>query len=206
MAEFENQNKDIDLVPHEGFMDPKTFSAKLAGGQLEDVFYVYFTDPAALIARKQAADLTDFVKDVPNYGNLKQELKDVFTVDGKVYGLPTANYTMGLLYSRTNFTKAGLDPNSPPKTWDEVRAAAKKLKARASPDSPSTARATRAAGTSPRGSSPSAVTSPARTATPTRPTSTTTRVARSCAGSRRCAGTTTPWARSSSWRSATCRT
>ncbi|SMD19733.1 ABC transporter substrate-binding protein [Lentzea albidocapillata] len=128
VAEFETANPDIDLVPHEGFMDPKTFSAKLAGGQLEDVFYVYFTDPAALIARKQAADLTDYVKDVPHYGDLKQELKDVFTVDGKVYGLPTANYTMGLLYSRTNFTKAGLDPDSPPKTWDEVRAAAKKLK------------------------------------------------------------------------------
>ncbi|WP_394613450.1 ABC transporter substrate-binding protein [Lentzea sp. JNUCC 0626] len=128
VAEFEKANPDIDLVPHEGFMDPKTFSAKLAGGQLEDVFYVYFTDPAALIARKQAADLTDYVKDVPHYGDIKQELKDVFTVDGKVYGLPTANYTMGLLYSRTNFTKAGLDPDSPPKTWDEVRAAAKKLK------------------------------------------------------------------------------
>ncbi|MGW6930589.1 ABC transporter substrate-binding protein [Lentzea sp. NPDC054927] len=128
VAEFEKQNQDIDLVPHEGFMDPKTFSAKLAGGQLEDVFYVYFTDPAALIARKQAADLTDYVKDVPHYGDLKQELKDVFTVDGKVYGLPTANYTMGLLYSRTNFTKAGLNPDQPPKTWDEVRAAAKKLK------------------------------------------------------------------------------
>lgn len=128
VAEFENANPDIDLVPHEGFMDPKTFSAKLAGGQLEDVFYVYFTDPAALIARKQAADLTAYVKDVPHYGDLKQELKDVFTVDGKVYGLPTANYTMGLLYSRTNFTKAGLDPNSPPRTWDEVRQAARKLK------------------------------------------------------------------------------
>lgn len=128
VAEFERQNQDIDLVPHEGFMDPKTFSAKLAGGQLEDVFYVYFTDPAALIARRQAADLTDYVKDVKHYGDLKQELKDVFTVDGKVYGLPTANYTMGLLYSRTNFTKAGLNPDSPPKTWDEVRTAAKKLK------------------------------------------------------------------------------
>jgi ABC-type glycerol-3-phosphate transport system substrate-binding protein len=128
VAEFEKANPDIDLVPHEGFMDPKTFSAKLAGGQLEDVFYVYFTDPAALIQRRQAADLTDYVKDVPHYGDLKQELKDVFTADGKVYGLPTANYTMGLLYSRTNFTKAGLNPDQPPKTWDEVRTAAKKLK------------------------------------------------------------------------------
>ncbi len=39
-------------------MDPQTFAAKLAGGQLEDVFYVYFTDPASLIAKRQVADVT----------------------------------------------------------------------------------------------------------------------------------------------------
>src|SRR5690606_11043216 len=44
VREFEEANPDIDIVPHEGFMDPKTFSAKLAGGKLEDIFYVYFTD------------------------------------------------------------------------------------------------------------------------------------------------------------------
>src|SRR3954471_6603867 len=46
VAEFEAAHPDIHIEPHEGFMDPKTFSAKLAGGQLEDVYYVYFTDPA----------------------------------------------------------------------------------------------------------------------------------------------------------------
>ncbi len=34
---------------------------------------------------------------------------------------------MGLLYSRKLFTAAGLDPNTPPKTWEEVRTAAKKI-------------------------------------------------------------------------------
>ncbi|HEX6347258.1 ABC transporter substrate-binding protein [Umezawaea sp.] len=127
VAEFEAANPDIDLQPKEGFMDPKTFSAKLAGGQLEDVFYAYFTDPANLIARKQAADITEYVKDVPHYADIQQNLKDVFSADGKVYGVPTANYSMGLLYSRAVFTKAGLNPDSPPKTWDEVAVAAKKI-------------------------------------------------------------------------------
>ncbi|MFJ6675541.1 ABC transporter substrate-binding protein [Actinosynnema sp. NPDC091369] len=129
VAEFEAANPDIDIEPHEGFMDPKTFSAKLAGGQLEDVFYAYFTDPANLIARRQAADITDYVKDVPHYDAIRQELRDVFSKDGKVYGVPTANYSMGLLYNRTLFTQAGLDPDQPPKTWDEVREAAKKITA-----------------------------------------------------------------------------
>jgi multiple sugar transport system substrate-binding protein len=129
VAEFERTHENIDIQPREGFMDPKTFSTKLAGGQLEDVFYVYLTDPANLIARRQAADISDYVADVPHYDELQPALKDIFTRDGKVYGLPTANYSMGLLYNRKLFTQAGLDPNSPPKTWAEVREAAKKITA-----------------------------------------------------------------------------
>ncbi|MFD8500841.1 ABC transporter substrate-binding protein [Amycolatopsis sp. NPDC059657] len=130
VAEFEASHPDIDLEPHEGFMDPKTFSAKLAGGQLEDVYYVYFTDPAQIIARRQAADITEAVKTLPHINDIQPQLLDNFRdASGKLYGLPTANYSMGLIYSRPLFTKAGLDPDNPPKTWDEVRAAAKKIAA-----------------------------------------------------------------------------
>ncbi|GAA0620778.1 extracellular solute-binding protein [Kutzneria viridogrisea] len=130
VAEFQKSHPNIRLETHEGFMDPKTFSAKLAGGQLEDVFYTYFTDPAQLIARHQAADITDYVKDVPHVSELQPQLLDVYRDDkGRLYGLPTANYTMGLLYNRDLFTKAGLNPNQPPKTWDEVREDAKKISA-----------------------------------------------------------------------------
>jgi ABC-type glycerol-3-phosphate transport system substrate-binding protein len=130
VAEFEASHPDIDIEPHEGFMDPKTFSAKLAGGQLEDVYYVYFTDPAQIIARHQAADITEAAKTVPHINDLQPQLLDNFRdASGKLYGLPTANYSMGLIYSKPLFLKAGLDPENPPKTWDEVRAAAKKIAA-----------------------------------------------------------------------------
>jgi multiple sugar transport system substrate-binding protein len=130
VAEFEAAHPDIDIVPHEGFMDPKTFSAKLAGGQLEDVYYVYFTDPATIIARRQAADITEQAKDLPVIKQLQPALLDIFKdKGGKLYGLPTANYSMGLLYNRTLFSRAGLDPDKPPATWDEVREAAKKITA-----------------------------------------------------------------------------
>ncbi|OLF11938.1 ABC transporter substrate-binding protein [Actinophytocola xanthii] len=130
VADFERAHPDIDIQPREGFMDPKTFAAKLAGGQLEDVFYVYLTDPANLIARRQAADITDYVKDVPHYEEIQPELREIFTDDNdRVYGLPTANYSMGLLYNRALFTRAGLDPDDPPATWTEVREAARKITA-----------------------------------------------------------------------------
>jgi ABC-type glycerol-3-phosphate transport system substrate-binding protein len=130
VAEFEASHPDIDIQPHEGFMDPKTFSAKLAGGQLEDVYYVYFTDPAQIIARHQAADITEAAKSVPHVNDIQPQLLDNFRdASGKLYGLPTANYSLGLLYNRALFTRAGLDPDNPPKTWDEVRTAAQKIAA-----------------------------------------------------------------------------
>ncbi|HET9138457.1 ABC transporter substrate-binding protein [Actinophytocola sp.] len=129
-AEFEAANPDIKIDAREGYMDPKTFATKLAGGQLEDLFYVYFTDPANLIARKQVAEITPYLDQVPAAGQIRPELMKVFTgQDGKVYGLPWRNYSMGLLYSKALFTKAGLDPANPPKTWAELRTAAQKIAA-----------------------------------------------------------------------------
>lgn len=128
--EFEKANPNIKIDAREGYMDPKTFATKLAGGQLEDLFYVYFTDPANLIARRQVAEITPHLEAVPAAKHIKPELMKVFTgADGKVYGLPWRNYSMGLLYNKSLFTRAGLDPANPPKTWGEVRTAAQKITA-----------------------------------------------------------------------------
>jgi multiple sugar transport system substrate-binding protein len=130
VAEFEKQNPDIKVDAREGKMDPQTFAAKLAGGQLEDLFYVYFTDPASLIAKHQVADISPYTKDFPAVAQIKPDVLKVFSDSaGKVYGLPYKNYSIGLLYSRPLFTKAGLDPDNPPKTWADVRTAAQKIAA-----------------------------------------------------------------------------
>ncbi|MGC5533442.1 ABC transporter substrate-binding protein [Streptomyces sp. SR-10] len=128
---FEKQNPDIDVTAHDAFpcQDPKTFDAKLAGGQMEDVFYTYFTDTERVVSINQAADITEYVKDLKTYKDIAQPLRDAYTVDGKIYGIPRTNYSMGLLYSKPLFTKAGLDPDKPPATWEEVQAAAKKIAA-----------------------------------------------------------------------------
>ncbi|GAB1338859.1 extracellular solute-binding protein [Streptomyces sp. E-15] len=131
IAAFERQNPDIDVVAHDAFpcQDPKTFDAKLAGGQMEDVFYTYFTDAKHVVDVKQAADLTPYLKELQSYDSIQKQLRDIYTVDGKVYGIPRTGYSMGLIYNRALFEKAGLDPDKPPATWEEVRAAAKRIAA-----------------------------------------------------------------------------
>ncbi|MFE0517490.1 ABC transporter substrate-binding protein [Streptomyces sp. NPDC058954] len=131
VAAFEKKHPDIDVVAHDAFpcQDPKTFDAKLAGGQMEDVFYTYFTDAKHVVDIHQAADLTPFVKELKSYSTIQKQLRDIYTVDGRIYGVPRTGYSMGLIYNRKLFQKAGLDPDKPPTTWEEVRADAKKIAA-----------------------------------------------------------------------------
>ena len=42
--------------------------------------------------------------------------------------MPTSAYAIGLVYNRALFTKAGLDPNTPPTTWAQVRTDSKIIK------------------------------------------------------------------------------
>ena len=131
VAAFEKKNPDIDVVTHDAFpcQDPKTFDAKLAGGQMEDVFYTYFTDAKHVVDINQAADLTPYIKELKSYDTLQKQLRDIYTVDGKIYGIPRTGYSMGLIYNRKLFQQAGLDPDKAPTTWAEVRADAKKIAA-----------------------------------------------------------------------------
>ena len=48
---------------------------------------------------------------------------------GRVYAIPNSTDDRNLFYNRALFREAGLDPNRPPATWDELLAYAKKLTA-----------------------------------------------------------------------------
>jgi multiple sugar transport system substrate-binding protein len=48
--------------------------------------------------------------------------------DGKVYGVPTNNETMALIWNAQIFRDAGLDPEQPPATWDDLVSHARQIK------------------------------------------------------------------------------
>ncbi|MGC0422475.1 extracellular solute-binding protein [Embleya sp. AB8] len=128
VAAFEKANPKIKLKPTDTQWDPRTFAARLAGGSAETVLTVPLTEPPGLIARKQIIDLSAEIKGLPHASDLDpRALAPATAADGKVFGLPVTEYALGLVYNRDLFTKAGLDPDKPPTTWDEVRTAAKKL-------------------------------------------------------------------------------
>ncbi|WP_306187770.1 extracellular solute-binding protein [Streptomyces sp. MK5] len=132
VAEF---NKKYPNVRIEGrstpgqCLEPPRFTAMLKAHSQPDVFYTYFTDLPQVLDNGGAADITAYVNDktVPLLKDIDPNVLASLKHDGKLYGLPTSNYTMGLLINRRLFRQAGLDPDNPPRTWDEVRAAAKKI-------------------------------------------------------------------------------
>ncbi|MEV0345427.1 extracellular solute-binding protein [Nonomuraea sp. NPDC050680] len=128
VAAFEKANPAIKIKPTDTQWDARTFATRLAGGNAETVLTVPLTEPPGLIARRQVADLSAEIKSLPHAGDFDpRALAPATGADGKVYGLPVTEYALGLVYNRALFTKAGLDPDQPPATWDEVRAAAKKI-------------------------------------------------------------------------------
>ena len=54
-------------------------------------------------------------------------LWDYNTYDGRVCSLPFNNSTMVMYYNKDLMTSAGLDPEAPPQTWDELSAQAKAI-------------------------------------------------------------------------------
>lgn len=112
-------------------LEPPRFTAMLKGRSQPDVFYAYFTDLQQVLDNDGAVDISAYVDDtsVPALKDIQPQVLDVARKDGKLYALPTSNYTMGLMINRKLFTQAGLDPDTPPATWEEVRAASRKIAA-----------------------------------------------------------------------------
>jgi multiple sugar transport system substrate-binding protein len=128
ISEFQTKYPWITVEPQEYNWTAPTFTAALAAGTLPDVFTIPFTDGKGLIAQHQIVNIDARVRALgyadkfnPNVIVNGQDDK------GGIWAVPIAAYGMSLTYNRTLFKAAGLDPDKPPTTWDEIRADAKQI-------------------------------------------------------------------------------
>ncbi|MFF2486362.1 ABC transporter substrate-binding protein [Microbacterium sp. NPDC058062] len=126
--QFEKEHPDIDIIGVEYEWEGPTFAVQLAGGSLPDVFTVPFTDSKTLLENGQLMDVTAEVKELGYEDSFNPIILDgVKDADGNIFGFPRQAYAMGLHYNRDLFEQAGLDPDQPPTSWDEVREYAKAI-------------------------------------------------------------------------------
>lgn len=94
-----------------------------------DIIAIDNPDHAAFAARGAFLDLTDLAaaSDQIDMDNYFPGPRSSLTWDDGVYGIPRASNTIALYYNKDLFEAAGLDPDSPPTTWDELYEAATAL-------------------------------------------------------------------------------
>ena len=126
IAKFEQENPLIKVktvgVPSNDIIT--RLQADMAAGMQPDVAQLVFRDLIYLASDLGAQPLEDMAG-AKGYAALTDGLiprgVDLGKINGKTYGLAYTFSTPILYYNADLFRKAGLDPETPPKTWAEVK-------------------------------------------------------------------------------------
>lgn len=123
---------NIEVVPDEYAYTVDTFLPKAASNQLPTVYATWFPEVTKIAEGGYAMDLTAAFEKYGYAGKYDKQIMDIVSRDGKVYGVPTDAYAMGLHMNRALFEQAGLvDENGvpiAPKTYEELAETAKTIK------------------------------------------------------------------------------
>lgn len=134
--EFERRNPDIKvsmLSMGAGGMNPQKLMTAIVGRTPPDLVYQDRFTIGDWASRNTFRPLNDLIKRDRNkpLGVRKEDYYSACWAEanyqGKTYAIPAGTDDRCLYYSRDAFRDAGLDPNKPPRTWDELRAYAIKL-------------------------------------------------------------------------------
>jgi multiple sugar transport system substrate-binding protein len=98
------------------------------GGSPPDIAYLYGSWAPNVAQIPQVVNLTQVVKRPGvNWDDFYTGERAVATVNGKVIGIPALVDNLAVVYNKTLFAKAGLQPPGPGWTWQDFAADAKKL-------------------------------------------------------------------------------
>jgi sn-glycerol 3-phosphate transport system substrate-binding protein len=136
VADFNQSHPDIRVTAtYTGNYDvtlQKIQASKLAGS-LPDVAVTEISSVPVLAALGAAQSLDRFIAASGGKQFLDRFWPSMLLncgYNGKVYGLPFQRSTPVMYYNKDAFAAAGLDPEKPPLTWDELVSAAQKLTTR----------------------------------------------------------------------------
>ena len=116
---------DLQYIENEAYKAKLTTT--LQGRDKPSMFYSWAG--GVLQAQVTAGVLRDITAETRGYVDQLNPTSIVpFTIDGKLYGIPQAITTVGFIYNKDLFKKAGVDADGI-KTWDDLLGAVKTLKA-----------------------------------------------------------------------------
>ena len=136
VAEFERRSPDIDIRPLSmgaGELNPQKLMTAIVGRVPPDVIIQDRFTIGDWASRDTFIPLDILIhRDMGEPDGIRPDefYKACWAeaiYKGKVYAIPFSTDCRALYYNRALFRRAGLDPDNPPKTWDELLDYAKKL-------------------------------------------------------------------------------
>ncbi|WPD18681.1 extracellular solute-binding protein [Thermaerobacter composti] len=126
MKQHPNVKIEITVLENEAFK--QKIAAVMQSGSPPDLFQSW--GGGTLREYAKAGLVKDITADLQQDGwgdTFEKAFLDMMAVDGRYYGVPLSIGIVGFWYNKELFAKAGI--TSPPKTWDELLDAVRKLKA-----------------------------------------------------------------------------
>lgn len=121
IAQFEAENPDIDVeIIYESWGGwISTYPSHFQANTQPDV--IYWWDKAMLdtYANGKILPIEAYV-DASVWNDIPEGVIEMVKIDDVLYHVPVDMYGQVLYYRKDIFEQAGLDPNAPPKTWDEL--------------------------------------------------------------------------------------
>ncbi len=101
----------------------------VATGDAPDITYIDNPEVALFASRGLLLDLKPYIEqsDIVNAEDIFPGPLSSVSYEGGIYGIPRGANTIALYYNADMYRAAGLDPDTPPRTWDELYEAAKVL-------------------------------------------------------------------------------
>ena len=132
LKEFEEANPNVDLAltpTHIGSGSKEKLITAAAAGAPPDVFYMDRYLAGQLSAPGFLLNLNDMIKATSafSWDDVWPKLRDDCTWKGNIYGVGLHTDARTYMYNVDHFLEVGLDPESPPATWDELQSATVKL-------------------------------------------------------------------------------
>ncbi len=128
-ADFEKANPDIqikmEITVANGLQN--RIMVALRSGNPPDLIDTSTSWMTPYAATGKLLALDDFAKKNVDMQDLLPEPVKAATYQGKLYGLPYRAQTLGMIYNKGLYREAGLNPDHPPQTWDELIEMSKKL-------------------------------------------------------------------------------
>jgi len=128
VKEFNAQSPDVSVEPMNVPSTQEKLITAVSGGTPPDLFFMDRYIAAEWAARGLIAPLDDYIaKSTVKPENLYPKLRQDVTWQGKIVALPLWTDCRAFYYNKKLLSGAGLDPEKPPKTWEELETMADKI-------------------------------------------------------------------------------